>query len=145
MPDPIFVAGGVLVPAEALEMKAVRSSGPGGQNVNKVSSKVELRVNLSRIRGLDALSRRRLLRLVGRRLDSAGRLVATSQRSRDRHRNLEDARRKIHNWIAKALVPEKKRIDTSPTATARERRLEAKRKRAALKRARQNPNPADED
>ncbi|MFH1574609.1 MAG: alternative ribosome rescue aminoacyl-tRNA hydrolase ArfB [Acidobacteriota bacterium] len=145
MPDPIFVAGGVLVPAEALEMKAVRSSGPGGQNVNKVSSKVELRVNLSRIRGLDAPSRRRLLRLVGRRLDSAGRLVVTSQRSRDRHRNLEDARRKIHNWIAKALVPEKKRIDTGPTATARERRLEAKRKRAALKRARQNPNPADED
>ena len=133
MPDPIFVAGGVLVPADALEMKAVRSSGPGGQNVNKVSSKVELRVDLGQIRGMDDRSRQRLRRLVGKRLDGWGRMVVTSQRTRDQQRNLEDARRKVHNWIAQALVPEKKRIDTRPSSNAKERRLAAKRVRGERK------------
>ncbi len=139
MADPIFVAGGVLVPADALEMKAVRASGPGGQNVNKVSSKVELRVDLSRILGMDALSRRRLMRLIGKRLDGAGRLIVTSQRSREQQRNIEDARRKIHNWIAMALIPEKRRIRTVPTTSASERRLQAKRIRSGIKQERRRP------
>jgi ribosome-associated protein len=133
MPDPIFVAGGALVPADAMEMRAMRSSGPGGQNVDKVSSKVELRVDLGRIRGIDAHARRRLIRLVGKRLDGWGRLIVTSQRTRDQQRNLEDARRKVHNWVAKALVPVKKRIVTRPTTGAQERRLQAKRIRSQRK------------
>ncbi len=126
MPDAIFVEGGILVPSDALEMRASRAAGPGGQNVNKVSSKVELRVDLTRIQGMNETSRRRLHQLVAKRLDSTGRLVVTSQRSRDQHHNLQDARRKIHDWIAKSLVPRKKRTPSQPSSNARERRLRKK-------------------
>ena len=136
MPDPIFVEGGILVPAESMEMKAIRASGPGGQNVNKVASKVELRVDLNLIRGIDIAGRQRLLHLVAKRLDSAGRLVVTSQRSRDQYRNLQDVRRKIHDFIAKAIHPPKKRTPTQPSRSALERRLSAKRRRSARKRER---------
>ncbi len=124
MPAPIVVTDRVVVPGDAVEVRAVRASGPGGQNVNKVASKVELRVDLSRIQGLDDGSRGRLLRLVAGRLDRAGRLILTSQRTRDQHRNLEDARGKVQDWIARALIPEKERIPTRPGVGSRERRLE---------------------
>ncbi len=136
MPDPIFVEGGILVPAESIEMRAVRASGPGGQNVNKVASKVELRVDLSRIRGLDYAGHQRLRHLVAKRLDEEGKLVVTSQRTRDQHRNLQDARRKIHDWVAKALASPKKRLPGQPTRNAMERRLANKHQRAELKRER---------
>jgi ribosome-associated protein len=133
MPEPLTVTDRVVVPGDALEVRAVRASGPGGQNVNKVASKVELRVDLSRIQGLDDGSRSRLLRLVARRLDRAGKLILTSQRTRDQHRNLEDARRKLQDWIALALIPERERIPTRPGAESRERRLEEKRRRSRRK------------
>jgi len=136
MADPIFVEGGILVPAESIEMRAVRASGPGGQNVNKVASKVELRVDLSLIRGMEAHSRQRLRHLVAKRLDDDGKLIVTSQRTRDQHRNLQDARKKIHDWIAKALASPKKRLPSEPSRTAMERRLAEKHLRAELKRER---------
>jgi ribosome-associated protein len=133
MPEAILVGDGVIVPAEAIETRAVRASGPGGQNVNKVASKIELRVDLGRIHGMDTASRERLGRIVARRLDSEGKLVVTSQRTRDQHRNLEDARAKIRDWIALALIPEKKRHPTRPGAGARERRLQQKRHKSRIK------------
>ena len=145
MPEAIFVAEGVLVPPEALETRAVRASGPGGQNVNKVASKVELRVDLSRIHGLDRASRGRLARIVASRLDREGKLLVTSQRTRDQHRNLEDARRKIRDWIAQALIPEKKRLPTRPGARARERRLGQKQHRSRLKQFRTSPADSREE
>ncbi len=133
MPDPIFVEGGVLIPADAMEMRAVRASGPGGQNVNKVASKVELRIDLSRIRGIDPESRRRLLHIVAKRLDSTGKLLVTSQVTRDQYKNLVDARRKVHDWIAHALTPPKKRLASRPGREATERRLQEKKRRARRK------------
>jgi ribosome-associated protein len=144
MPDPIFVEGGVLVPADALEARAVRASGPGGQNVNKVASKIELKVNLERIRGMDAAARKRLLRIVARRIDSGGRLLVTSQRSRDQYRNLQDARKKVHDWIAQALRPPKKRVRTQPSEASTERRLAAKHHMSTIKQARRTVTPVDD-
>jgi ribosome-associated protein len=136
MPDSIFVEGGVIVPSDALEMRAVRSSGPGGQNVNKVASKIELRVDLDRIQGITPSGRKRLLHLVAKRLDSTGRLLITSQRTRDQYKNLEDARRKVRDWIAKALRPPKARVSSLPSASAKERRLREKHARSQRKQSR---------
>ena len=128
MPDAIFVEGGVLVPGEAMDTKFVRSSGPGGQNANKVASKVELRVDLDRIRGMDAESRQRLHRIVARRLDSSGNLLVTSQKTRDQFRNLQDARRKIHDWIAQALRSPKRRVATPLNLATKEHRTDRRDK-----------------
>jgi ribosome-associated protein len=136
MADPIRISPKVLVPGSALEFRAVRSSGPGGQNVNKVASKVELRVDLGQVHGLDPGARARLAALAGTRLDAEGRMVVVSQRTRDQHRNLEDAREKIRALVARALVAPKPRRPTKATAAARERRFEEKRRTGHRKRAR---------
>ena len=88
MGEPIRIAKGILVPEGGIEWRAVRSSGPGGQNVNKVASKVELRVRLDSVSGLTAPARARLEAFAAGRLDADGRLLVTSQRTRDQHRNL---------------------------------------------------------
>ena len=134
--DGIAVGEGVVVPGAALSFRAVRASGPGGQNVNKVASKVELRVDLARIEGLSPDARERLRTLAASRLDADGRLVVVSQRTRDQHRNLEDARAKVRHILGRALRPPRPRRATAPSASAREDRLRQKKKRAARKRAR---------
>jgi len=105
MADPIQVDLTVRVPAEALTVKAVRSGGPGGQNVNKVSSKIELRIHLEAIEGLTPGALERLRYAVRNRLDGEGRWMITSEKTRDQAKNLEDARAKATLVIAAALVP----------------------------------------
>jgi ribosome-associated protein len=144
MPDPIQVPGGVRVPAAALSFRAVRASGPGVQNVNKVASKVELRVELPLVEGLPPEARARLAALPGFRLDADGRLIVTSQRTRDQGRNLEDARDKVRRLFARALAAPRARRATSPSAAARESRLREKKSRAERKRTRSPARP-DED
>jgi ribosome-associated protein len=134
--EPIRVSRGVRVPGEAISWRAVRSSGPGGQNVNKVASKVELRVTLAAIEGLGPEARSRLGALAAPRLDSRGRLLVTSQRTRDQTRNLEDARDKVRRLVARALVAPRRRRPTRPSAAAVEQRLRDKRRRGARKRER---------
>ena len=135
---PIEVAPGVRVPAAAQSFTATRASGPGGQNVNKVSSRVELRIAVPAIEGLDEGARFRLLALAGRRL-VAGELLITSQRTRDQVRNLEDAQRKALELIAAALPAPRRRRPSRPSRGAVERRLTSKKQRAATKRVRRAP------
>jgi ribosome-associated protein len=132
----LAVREGVFVPARAIVWRSVRSSGPGGQNVNKVASKVELRVDLDAVVGLDAPARARLEALSARRRDADGRLLVTSQRTRDQGRNLEDAREKVRQLVARALQAPRRRRPTRPSRAAAERRLLHKRRRGALKRER---------
>jgi ribosome-associated protein len=133
MPEPISVVPGVSAPASAIEVRAVRSSGPGGQNVNKVASKIELRVDLARVIGLPADARARLRGLVAGRLDARGLLLVTSQRTRDQHRNLEDAREKVRALLARSLLAPRPRRPTRASAASRERRLLGKQRKAAVK------------
>ena len=136
MSEAIHVDAEVAVPAAALTWRAVRSSGPGGQNVNKVASKVELRADLSLVTGLSPGARARLGRLAATRLDAEGRLLVTSQRTRDQGRNLEDAREKVRRLVESALREPKKRRATRPSAAARDRRVRRKKETAERKRGR---------
>ena len=137
--DAIVVTDSVRVPAGALTMRAVRASGPGGQNVNKVASKVDLRVDLDAIEGLADSARARLRTLAGNRVDADGRLQITSQLTRDQTRNLEDAREKVRTLVTAALREPKRRRPSRPTAAARERRIESKKHRGTTKRLRDRP------
>jgi ribosome-associated protein len=133
---PLVVTAQVTLPASDLAARAVRASGPGGQNVNKVASKVELRFDLAGTRALADDVKARLRRLARSRLDADGRLVIVSQAERDQPRNLDDARAKLAELVARALVPPRPRKATRPTAGSRERRLAGKHQRGEVKKTR---------
>jgi ribosome-associated protein len=136
MSEPIIVTDAVRIPAHALHMRAVRASGPGGQNVNRVATKVILEVELDAIEGLADDQRARLRQLARRRLDVRGRLVMTSQASRTQARNLEDARDKVRVLVGAALERPRRRRPTTPTRGAKERRIAEKKRHGRIKRLR---------
>jgi ribosome-associated protein len=116
-----------------IEESFVRASGPGGQNVNKVSTAVQLRFDLSGSRSLPEDVRERLARLAGRRLTRDGVIVLIAQRYRTQERNRQDALGRLVALIRRAAEPPTPRRPTKPSRAAKRRRLEAKSRRAAIK------------
>ncbi|WP_332671710.1 alternative ribosome rescue aminoacyl-tRNA hydrolase ArfB [Aromatoleum sp.] len=124
------------LPEEELEERFIRSSGPGGQNVNKVSTAVELRFDAAHSPSLSDEIRRRLIALAGRRATSDGVIVLTAQRFRTQERNRADARARLAELIGRAREAPTPRVATKPTKASMKRRLESKRAQGERKRQR---------
>ncbi len=126
------------VPEEALSESFIASSGPGGQNVNKVATAVQLRCDVFKL-GLSPPVYSRLKELAGSRMNSTGEIVITARSYRTQEANREDARARLAELIAKAHIRQPKRIKTKVSRAAKAKRVEAKKGRSAVKQARAKP------
>ena len=135
MPD-LRITPSIVIPEDELQVAFARSGGPGGQNVNKVSSKAELRWTPGTSRALSAADRDYLLTRIASRLTTEGELIVVSTKTRDQLRNREDAEAKLAELVAAALVRPKPRRATKPSRGAKERRLREKKVRGEIKRGR---------
>jgi ribosome-associated protein len=141
--DALEIGPTLRLPRAELEYRASRSGGPGGQHVNTSSTRVEVWWDVAGSPALDEAQRARLLRVLASRLDSAGRLRLVSGGSRSQLRNREEVTERLRDVVARALVVPKPRKRTKPSRAAKAARLEAKRRRAAVKRERRRPGSED--
>lgn len=133
----------IQVPEDELEYRFVLASGPGGQNVNKVATAVQLRFDAARSPSLAEPARARLRELAGNRMTKDGVLVITAKRYRTQERNRQDARERLMDLLRRAARPPKTRRKTRPPKAARERRLQDKRALSQKKQRRRTLPPAD--
>ena len=136
MPRMIEIQPGLVLPEENLTERFVRSSGPGGQNVNKLSTAVELRFDMRACENLNEQVKIRLARLAGRRLTLEGVIVIFADQFRTQERNRADARERLAELVRQALIAPKTRRATRPTLGSKKRRLEGKSKRGEVKKLR---------
>jgi ribosome-associated protein len=132
----VIIAPGVEIPDSDLEVAFTRSSGPGGQNVNKVASAVQLRFALARNTTLRADVKARLRALAGHRLTDSGELLIVARESRSQEQNRRLAEERLAELVRRALVAPKKRHATKPTRASRERRLDVKARSQRTKKLR---------
>jgi ribosome-associated protein len=130
------ITPGIALSDDEIVLSFIRSSGPGGQNVNKVATAVQLRFDVARSPSLPQPVRDRLRALAGNRMSRDGTLIMTAQRFRSQARNRRDALDRLIALVRAAAQPPKARKPTRPTRASRQRRLEAKRRRGEIKRHR---------
>ena len=126
----------VTIRPEEIHVDFIRASGPGGQNVNKVATAVQLRFNVRNSQSLKPEVRERLLRIAGNRVNAAGELIIEARRFRTQQRNREDAMQRLLQMIEKASSPPKVRHKSRPTSASKIKRLNDKKKHAAIKKLR---------
>lgn len=132
----VSINSNVNIPISELQFRFARSGGHGGQNVNKVETRVELLFDVARSPSLSDSDRERILKHLGSKIDTAGILRVVAQESRSQWRNREEAVERFAALLRAALKPKKKRIATRVSAGAREKRLEQKRRRSRIKKLR---------
>ena len=140
----LYVRPGLVIPAGELHETASRSGGPGGQNVNKVNTRVTLRWSVAGSEVLDEPLRRRLLERLGPRVTRAGNVVVHASRHRSRARNRALARERLAELLSEALHTRRSRIATRAGRATRERAKVSKQRRSQLKRSRRRVRPADD-